>query len=204
MALLYGKPLIVGAEDPWTKLRLQWELGTALSDGLAADDVRGATQHAQANTALTITFLEAGAKGRLETQDDAFRLGGLYFRQGSLYAVRQNDHKTAVAWFEKAYPLLDRPIPATRSNEQGRFGEWLVSMGISYWEVGARDFALQLTDAGMQHVEEAVNRKLLDSKALAIPYSNLASMHQTLGHKEEAQNFAQLAAKFEPTQAPKR
>jgi tetratricopeptide (TPR) repeat protein len=204
MALQYGKPLVVAAEDPWTKLRLQWELGTALSDSLAADDLRGATQHMLANTALTITYLETGAKGRLETPEDSFRLGGLYFRQGSLYAVRMNDHKTAVAWFEKAYPLLDRPIPATRMNEQGRFGEWLVSMGISYWEIGARDFALQLTDAGMQHVEEAVNRKLIDAKALAIPYSNLASMHQALGHKEEAASFTQLAGKFEAAANPRR
>ena len=41
-------------------------------------------------------------------------------------------------------------------------------MGISYWETGSRDFALQLTDAGLQHVQEAVNRKLADEKALAM------------------------------------
>ncbi len=204
MALQYAKPLIAACDDPWTKYRLQWDLGIALADGLVADEARSALQHAQNNTALTITYLEAGAKVRVETADDAFRLGELYFRQGSLYAVKQNDHKTAVAWFEKAYPLLDRPIPASRMNEQGRFGEWLVSMGISYWEVGAKDFALQLTDAGMQHVEEAVNRKLLEPKALAIPYGNLASMHKALGHADEAQSFTQLAAKFETPAAPKR
>ena len=204
MALQYGKPLVVAADDSWTKARLQWELGTALCDGLASDEVRGVTQHALENTALTITYLEAGAKGRRETPEDVFRLGAIYFREGSLHAVKLNDHKTAVAWFEKAYPLLDRPLPATLSSQQGHYGEWLVSMGLSYWEFGARDFALQLTDAGMQHVEEAVNRKLIDPKALAIPYGNLASMHGQMGHKDEAQNFTQLASKFEPTENPKR
>ena len=154
-----------------------------MCDGLAADDFRGATQHALANTALTITYLEAGAKNRLETPDDAYRLGVLYFRQGSLYAVRLNDHKTAVAWYEKAFPFLDRPIPLTRRNEQGRYGEWLVSMGLSYWEVGQRDFAMQLTDAGMQHVQEAVDRKLVDPKVLAVPYGNLAAMHKASATK---------------------
>jgi len=197
MALQYGKPTIAAADDPWTKARLEWQLGWALSDGLESDEFRGATQHALANTALTVTYLESGAKNRLETADDAYRLGIMYFRLGSLHAVRNNDHKTAVAWYEKAYPLLDRPIPVAHRNEQGRYGEWLVSMGISYWSVGMRDFALQLTDAGLQHVEEAVSRKLVDGKALAIPYSNLALMHEALAHKAEAQNFAQQAAKFE-------
>ena len=199
IALQFGKPLIAAADDPWTKLRLQWELGLALCDGLAADDFRGAVQHALSNTALTVTYLETGAQARRETPEDAFRMGWLYYRLGSLHAVRRGDHNTAVTWYEKAYPLLDRPLPATHTAEQGRYGEWLVSMGISYWETGSRDFALQLTDAGLQHVQEAVNRKLADEKALAIPYSNLAFMHETLGHKNEAQNFSQLATKYDPT-----
>jgi hypothetical protein len=117
--------------------------------------------------------------------------------------VQHTDHKTAVAWYEKAFPLLDRPIPPTLRNQQGHFGEWLVSMGISYWEEGNRNFALQVTDAGAQHVKEAVQHKLMDENGLAIPYGNLAFMHEALGHKEEAQNFAKLAAKFDNTETSK-
>jgi tetratricopeptide (TPR) repeat protein len=197
MALQMGKPLIAAAADPWTKLALQWELGVALSDGLAADQLRGNVQHAMPNTALTISYIEAGAKGRRETPVDAFRLGWLYYHLGSLHAVQKNDHKTAIAWYEKAFPLLDRPIPPTLRNQQAHYGEWLVSMGISYWETGSHDFALQLTDAGTQHVQEAVRRNLVDDKALAIPYGNLAFMHDALGHKNEAQNFSQLASKYD-------
>ncbi|HTQ40155.1 MAG TPA: hypothetical protein VMJ32_14105 [Pirellulales bacterium] len=197
MALKTGKPLIQVAVDPWTKLALQWTLGTALADGLESDEMRGAVQHALPNTALTITYMETGAKGRRETPVDAFRLGWLYYRMGSLHAVQRNDHKTAIAWYEKAFPLLDRPIPPTLRDKQGHYGEWLVSMGISYWEADSHDFALQLTDAGVKHIEEAVQRNLVDEKSLGIPYSNLAFMHDALGHKDQAQNFSQLAAKYD-------
>jgi tetratricopeptide (TPR) repeat protein len=197
MALQAGKPLIFAADDPWTKLALQWDLGVALSDGLLSDELRGAVQHAMSNTALTITYMETGAKGRRETPTDVFRMGWLYYRMGALHAVQHNDHKTAVAWYEKAFPLLDRPIPPALRNQQGRYGEWLVSMGISYWEEANRSFALQVTDAGAQHVKEAIHRKLMDESALAIPYGNLAFMHEALGHNDEAQNFAKLAAKYE-------
>ncbi|HZZ27491.1 MAG TPA: hypothetical protein VFE46_05735 [Pirellulales bacterium] len=204
MALKTGKPLIQVATDPWTKDALQWTLGIALADGLMADELHGAVQHALPNTALTITYLETGAKGRRETPADVFRLGWLYYRMGSLHALQRNDHKTAIAWYEKAFPLLDRPLPATLRNQQGHYGEWLVSMGISYWNDGNHDFALQLTDAGVQHIQEAVKRNLVDEKSLAIPYGNLAFMHEALGHKNEAQNFAQLAAKYDSGKNGKR
>ncbi|HEY2883095.1 MAG TPA: hypothetical protein VGJ15_11690 [Pirellulales bacterium] len=203
MALQYGKPLIVSTDDPTTKQQLEWELGLALADGLLADEFRGATQHAIPNTALTVSYVENGAQGRLEMPEDAYRLGWLYYRLGSLHAVGRKDHKTAFVWYEKALPLLDRPLPPTHRNEQGRYGEWLVSMGITYWEVGMRDFGLQLTDAGMQHIEEAVKNQLAKDSALAVPYSNLAFMHQSLGHTREARNYSQLAAKLDPTKSAK-
>ncbi len=70
-------------------------------------------------------------------------------------------------------------------------------MGISYWEVGQRKVALDLTDAGMQHIEEAVHQSLIEPKSLTVPYNNLAAMHQALGHTQEARNFSDMAAKFD-------
>src|SRR5690606_22176352 len=102
--------------------------------GAAADEARGITKHALPNATLTASYLEAGAKDRHGSPDDVFQLGRLYYRIGSLHAVQRSDHKTAVSWYEKAVPLLDRPLPATSRDQQGRYGEWLVSMGISYWE----------------------------------------------------------------------
>jgi tetratricopeptide (TPR) repeat protein len=199
IVLQKGKELISAADDPWRKGRLEWELGLALCDSLTADDHRSATQHMLGNSTMTVTYLEAGAKNRRATAEDVFCLGRVYYRVGSLHAVQRSDHKTAATWYEKAIPMLDRPLPASCRDEQGRYGEWYVSMGISYWEIGQGDFALQLTDAGLRHVEEAVARQLLDRKALAVPYNNLATMHEALGHQNEAKNFAELAAKSEET-----
>ena len=189
--------MIAAANDPWRKHRLEWELGLALSDGLTADQLRGPAPHALDNATLTASYLEEGAKGRRENPEDVFRLGSIYYRVGAMHAVRRNDHKTAVIWYEKAFPLLDRPIPPTQHAQQGHYGEWLVSMGISYWEVGQRKVALDLTDAGMQHIEEAVHQSLIEPKSLTVPYNNLAAMHQVLGHTQEARNFSDMAAKFD-------
>ncbi len=49
----------------------------------------------------------------------------------------------------------------------------------------------------LQHVQEAIHRKLMDDNALAIPYGNLAFMHEALGHADAAQNFARLAGKYD-------
>jgi len=204
MAIQNSKPVLSATNDPWTRARLEWELGEALSDGLATDEARGTLQHAITNTSLTITYLENGAKQRRETPEDAFRLATLYYKLGSLHAHDRGDHKTAVVWFDKAVPLLTRPIPPTKASEQGHCGQWLVSMGISYWDVGTRDLAVQLTDAGRDHIEQAVKAKLLDEKALAAPYGNLAFMHKTLGHNDDARDFAQLAAKYDAAATLKR
>jgi tetratricopeptide (TPR) repeat protein len=166
---------------------------------LTADDMRRDSRHSLTNSTLTVTYLEQGAKTRAETPDDVFLLGRMYYRIGSLHAVQRQDHATAVTWYEKAVPMLSRPLPSSQASLQGRYGEWLVSMGISFWEVGRREDALKLTDEGTRHVEEAVGKNLLDRQALAVPYSNLSAMHNQLGHTREAEEFAELAAKLDGT-----
>jgi hypothetical protein len=176
---------------------LEWQLGCALFDSLTADDLRRDSRHSLTNSTLTITYLEQGASARSETPDDVFLLGRMYYRIGSLHAVQRRDHATAVTWYEKAVPMLNRPLPPSQANLQGRYGEWLVSMGISFWEVGRREDALKLTDEGTRHVEEAVGKNQLDRQALSVPYSNLSAMHSQLGHDTEAEQFAELAAKLD-------
>ena len=47
----------------------------------------------------------------------------------------------------------------------------------------------------MKLMEQAVDDGLLPKAALAIPYSNLASMYTELGDPQRATEFAKLAAK---------
>jgi len=128
-----------------------------------------------------------------------YLLGRVYFRLGALHAVGREDHRTAVSWYDKAVPLLSLPIPEEGFSELARHGETFVSMGVSYWEVGQREKALDLTQRGLALMEQAVRSGMADRSILAVPYSNLAVMHQTLGRNAEARRFAEMAAQTKST-----
>ncbi|HEX5447334.1 MAG TPA: tetratricopeptide repeat protein, partial [Pirellulales bacterium] len=113
------------------------------------------------------------------------------------YAVEIGDHAKAIEWFQTATPLLEKPVPAT-AVDAGIHGETFVSMAVSYWDQGNRREALRLTSQGLKLMEQAVADGVLESKALAVPYGNLASMHQDMGQFEEAQKFSEMAARYEP------
>jgi len=113
---------------------------------------------------------------------------------GAVYAIHVKDPEKAVVWFERAVPLLERPIPAALA-DAGRHGESFVSMGVSYWATGNHDEALRLTRQGMKLMEQAVKDGTLDEAALRVPYTNLATMHRFLGDDEQADAFGEMAAK---------
>ena len=48
---------------------------------------------------------------------------------------------------------------------------------------------MRLTRQGLKMMEKAAAEGLLDKSALAVPYSNLASMHKEMGNKSERGNF---------------
>jgi tetratricopeptide (TPR) repeat protein len=198
-AVKTARRLIDTSEDPWRRARLEWELGLALYDALQADQARGYHDHALANSALVVKYLESALEHRQETPHGAYVLGRLYFRIGTIYAVELNDHRAAVTWFEKALPLLERPLPATAVADLGRLGESFVSIGISYWETGRRDEAMQLTQRGIDLITKGVNERLIGQDALSVPYTNLAFMHRELGHAKQAAGYAEMATRLEGT-----
>jgi hypothetical protein len=142
-------------------------------------------------------LLTAGREGRDEQPTDAYMFGRLYFRIGSIYAVRKQDHAKAVAWFERAAPLLERPLPDAVAADRGRQGETLVSMGVSYWAVGKRERAMQLTDAGCRYMQTAVADGSLTTVALGVPDANLAAMHRQLGDDVAGKRYAEMATRVE-------
>jgi hypothetical protein len=107
--------------------------------------------------------------------------------------VQKQDHKTAAQWYDKAMPLLTSPRPASTLLAPRHDGEELVSMGVTYWQIGEKDHAIDLTLNGAELVEKAVDVGLLPKKSLAVPYGNLATMYEQLGEKEDAAKYTNLA-----------
>ena len=91
------------------------------------------------------------------------------------------------------------PIPQCAEGDLGRHGETFVSMGVSYWEANQRQKAVELTGQGIDRMEQAVQSKLIEESALAIPYGNLATMHRQLGQDSQAEQYVRKAARLEKT-----
>ena len=72
-------------------------------------------------------------------------------------------------------------------------------MGVSYWEQGERDLALELTEAGARLMERGVTAGVVVEKALAVPYGNLQTMHGELENTSKASEYGRLARGVEPT-----
>jgi tetratricopeptide (TPR) repeat protein len=197
--LSVAKTLLNDSEDQWRRRHIQWEVGLALYDALQADIHRGYQEHAITNATLVLSYLEEGVQARQRSPEETYLLGRLYFRIGSLHAVVKSDHVTAIYWFEKATPLLKRPLPLAALADLGQQGETFVSMGVTYWEADRKEDGLRLTEHGVKLMEQAVENKSISPRVLAIPYGNLSSMHHELGHAEQAESYASLAARHEST-----
>lgn len=194
-----GRQRIESAADPLSRRQLEWSLGLGLYDALQVYDTRNETDNALEYGGLAVTYMERGLPGRQEAPGDAYLLGRLYWRMGMIYALGRKDHAEAVGWFDKAAPLLERPIPLSALADPGRQGESLVGMAVSYWNTDQRERALALTRRGAELMVQAVKQGIMDSSALAVPYSNLATMHRQLGEADRAQEYTELAAEADGT-----
>lgn len=193
-ALQSGRKLIDSSADPLRKAQHQWEMGMALYDALQIFQIRGEHDLALKYGETAIQFL--GAEGQRRSPAAEYLLGRLYFRLGAAYALRDKNHKAAVGWFDKALPMLQKPLPQEAYADLGRHGETFVSMGVSYWDVGQRDRALELTQRGVKLMESAVKQSLLDETALTVAYNNLATIHRALGEPENAARFENMAKRL--------
>jgi tetratricopeptide (TPR) repeat protein len=205
-----GEGLIEASQDPICKAQHQWQLGMALYDALQVYQMRNDHETALKHGESAVDYLEQGSRapagampgmvaGARQTPATAYLLGRLYFRLGAIHAIRDQNHRAAISWFEKAIPLLDRPIPQESLADQGRHGETFVSMGVSYWEAGQREKAVELTTRGVALMEQAVKQGMLKESALGIPYGNLAAMHRQLGAESAADRYQEMAAKIKHT-----
>lgn len=195
-AVRVGQELIGAATSSSAKQQAQWDLGMALYDAVQLYQMRKEHESALRFGQQAASFLEQGIGRRQNHPTDSYFLGRLYFRLGAIHAVgQQKNHRSAITWFDKASPLLEKAITKVDPAEKGRLGETMVSMGVSYWEVGQREKSVELTSRGISLMEQAVKEGTLDRTSLEIPYGNLATMYRHLGKTEDANRYLERASK---------
>jgi tetratricopeptide (TPR) repeat protein len=193
--LANGEKLIAASSDPLAQAQVRWQLASGLYSAMhishAAAKAPITLQHGQA----ALAQLEAVRTGPYAPPEADYLLGQIAFRMGAVYAVLKEDHAQATTWYARALPLLEKPAPPSAVGDATEQAEALTSMGVSFWAVGQREKAVQLTAEGVHLFEKAVEEKLVEPHQLEVPYTNLASMHSELGDMEKSKQFAELAAK---------
>jgi hypothetical protein len=184
-------------DDLWRR-RIKWDLGQAYYHAVRIEHMRQQSASALRFGQLAIENLADGASTRQAVYDSEQLVGELYFQIGAVHAIHKQDHKSAAQWYDKALPLLTAPRPASDLLAPQRDGEELVSMGVTYWEIGEKDHALDLTLEGAELVQRAVDEGILAKSSLAVPYGNLATMYEQMGNKEDAAKYAELAKNSGP------
>ena len=184
-------------KDPARRQQIDWETGRGLADALTASLARGDSSDMLENATLTAAYLERGAQQRQLSDAERRDVGELLFRIGILHSLQKGDHATAVTWFDKVVPLWDGNPAFREAGAAGQLGESFVSMAISYWQVNRRDDALAISRKGVDLMVEAVDRKELDERALAVAYGNLSTMHAEEGDDEQSKNYAEMATRAE-------
>ncbi len=197
--LTLAQQILQALRHPDQRRQVQWDVGIALYDAVQVYQMRGQHQEALRVGEKAVAFLEQGAALKQDSPKDLYLLGRLYFRLGAIHAIGKQNHQSAVAWFEKALPLLDATAERLAPSEMGRLGETLVLWCVSFWETNQSERALNLTQRGVQLMESAADSGLIDRAALEVPYSNLATMHRQLGHTADAEKFLQQAARAKGT-----
>ncbi|MBC7352992.1 MAG: hypothetical protein H5U08_11590, partial [Thermogutta sp.] len=94
----------------------------------------------------------------------------------------------ATPYYDKALEHLEAAAGQLDETTTGRLGETYVSMGVSYWETGQKDRAVQLTEKGVQLMEKAVAARRLPESALTVPHSNLKTMREGLSRTARAES----------------
>jgi tetratricopeptide (TPR) repeat protein len=184
-------------KDPARRQQIDWETGRGLADALTASLARGDSSDMLENATLTAAYLERGGQRRQLSDAERRDVGELLFRIGILHSLQKGDHATAVTWFDKVVPLWDGNPAFREAGAAGQLGESFVSMAISYWQVNRRDDALAISRKGVDLMVEAVDRKELDERALAVAYGNLSTMHAEEGDDEQSKNYAEMATRAE-------
>ncbi len=178
----------------------KWQLGLAYFHGSQIEHRRSEPESAIHLGELADEQLAELSLQRDEMPDTSYLMGRLYFQIGAVHAVHYDDHLTACQWYDEAIDRLLNPVPVTTVAVPQQHGDALVSMGVSYWSQDDRTRAIELTEAGVELIEAAVDAGLLEGETLMVSYNNLSAMHQAQGEQEPAARYEQLAKKITGTE----
>jgi tetratricopeptide (TPR) repeat protein len=190
--------LLAHSEDELWQQRIKWELGIAYHNAMRVEHSRRQTITAISYGQKAIENLAAGAVSRQAVHASEQLVGQLYFHMGAVHAVHQQDHAKAAQWYDKAAPLLSGPRPVSELYAPRREGEMLVSIGVTYWQLGQQSRALEVTQSGVNLIELAVEDGILAKSSLAVPYGNLATMYEEMGENTNAAKYTELAKSVAP------
>jgi tetratricopeptide (TPR) repeat protein len=191
--LTFGRDLLANVQDPLCQQRISWELATALSAGVKIHRKRDEATDALQLAQLADKYFSDAGPDRGRDGREALQIGLFRFQAGSVEALLNDNHEAAVKWFEASRANFAQTPQRLTERMDSEYGQILVSMAVSYWELGQSEAALQLMTEGAGFMEAAVKGGRLESKALGAPYFNLAVMHRHLGKEQEAARFDELA-----------
>jgi tetratricopeptide (TPR) repeat protein len=174
------------SDDPLARDAVHWQLGMVYFQAAEIQHRRGEANAAIQYGELADATLTPLAEGRGDLPDTRYTLGRVYFQIGAVHAVHKQDHEMACQWYDRAADLLLEPAPFTPLANPGQHGDALVSMGVSYWELGQRERAYELTEAGVRLVDQGVTEGLLAADAANVPRGNLSAMARALGKVDAA------------------
>ena len=189
-----GAELIDSATEAEYRGALEWRLALALADAVTIAEQAGDSTEALRLGEAAATLI-AEAEATIDTPDRDIRVARLYYRLGAIEAIERGNHKAAVAWYDRATPVIETMLAAKTPINRGQHGDMLVSMAVSYWETGARENSVRLTQEGLGLLESAVKSGAMPRSALAVPYGNLSSMLNHQGDASLANHYAELASR---------
>ncbi|QDT67228.1 hypothetical protein MalM25_01250 [Planctomycetes bacterium MalM25] len=190
--------LLSTSTDPLFRARVHWELGESYQHAVRIEHLRGDSEQALSYGTKAINELSAGAEPRTTSPEAEKLVGKLYFYLGAVNAVHKKDHAEAIGWYDRGREILTAETTPSDFVVPRREGEELVSMGVSYWDQGQRDLAVELTEAGARLMERGVTAGVVKERTLAVPYGNLHTMHGELENTSKASEYGRLARGVEP------
>lgn len=165
-----------GAADALTQVAMR-----QLKDG----DYRAATATFEA----ALAALTNGAKTADMEKANLRKLVDVLFARGVVDSVGSGDHEAASLWFRRMLSALEDPRVKPYPREAIIRGDQLVSIGVSFWQIGAKEAAIDVTERGLQYIDSAIDVGWGNPTDRVVAVDNLKAMHAASGHKEKAEFY---------------